>query len=187
MCRGPAPCLLWYHPIRVDWQRQKTQAAPTDYTHGNIRSASSLQHVLSWPNATSATSKLTTSRYAPSTTGWRTGVKAHVLICMLAAYLVWHLRHTLASAHLHRHPTTGPGQPRAPPGAPSPPPVRHRATATNTTSPSGPSAPCWPTWLPSPATASTSTAPSSSDSPTRTPAQRRAFELLATPIPITLT
>jgi len=28
-------------------------------------------------------------------------VRAHVLICMLAAYLVWHLRRTLAPAHLH--------------------------------------------------------------------------------------
>ena len=44
-------------------------------------------------------------------------VRAHVLICMLACYLTWHLRRTLGPAHLHR---PGPAPPRQP-GHPGPP------------------------------------------------------------------
>ena len=47
-----------------------------------------------WPtsNATSASSRPTTWTCAPSTTASTERVKAHVLICLLACYLIWHLR-----------------------------------------------------------------------------------------------
>jgi len=32
----------------------------------------------------------------PSSTGWKNAVKGHVLVCMLAAYLIWHLRQAWA-------------------------------------------------------------------------------------------
>jgi hypothetical protein len=114
-------------------------------------------------------------------------VKAHVLICMLAAYLVWHLRHSLAPlTYTDTQPPT-----RTDPVAPA-----HRSTA---------------------AARKASHHHDEHDQPVRsfrgllahlatltrnrihingtefdqltepTPTQRRAFELLATPIPITLT
>jgi hypothetical protein len=114
-------------------------------------------------------------------------VKAHVLICMLAAYLVWHLRHTLAPlTYTDTQPPTRPD-----PVAPA-----QRSTA---------------------ATRKASRHHDEHDQPVRsfrgllthlatltrnrihingaefdqltepTPTQRRAFELLGTPIPITLT
>ena len=41
-------------------------------------------------------------------------VKAHVLICMLACYLTWHLRQRVGAADLHRRAPARPGQPRRP-------------------------------------------------------------------------
>ena len=41
-------------------------------------------------------------------------VKAHVLICMLACYLTWHLRRDLGTADLHRRGPAHPGEPRRP-------------------------------------------------------------------------
>jgi hypothetical protein len=114
-------------------------------------------------------------------------VKAHVLICMLAAYLLWHLRHTLA-------PLTY---------TDTQPPTRHN--------------PVTPAQRSATATRKASRHHDEHDQPVRsfrtllahlatltrnrihitdtefdqltepTPTQRQAFELLATPIPITLT
>ena len=50
-------------------------------------------------------------------------VRAHVFICMLAAYLTWHLRRTPGAADLHRRTPT-----RTAP-TPSPPPHRSAAAA----------------------------------------------------------
>ena len=77
-------------------------------------------------------------------------VRAHVLICMLAAYLVWHLRRAWAPlTYTDEHPPA-PRQPRRP--------RRHAPTAataqglpphaTSTTSPCAPSAACSTTWPP---------------------------------------
>jgi hypothetical protein len=114
-------------------------------------------------------------------------VKAHVLICMLAAYLVWHLRHTLAPLTYTDTQTPTRDNPVAP--------AKRSATATR----------------------KASRHRDEHDQPVRsfrgllthlatltrnrihingtefdqltepTPTQRRAFELLNTPIPITLT
>jgi transposase len=115
-------------------------------------------------------------------------VRAHVLIVMLAAYLTWHLRRTLAPlTFTDEHPP-----PRADPVAPAArstaaarkasrhhsdhgEPVRsfrtlleHLATLTRNDIQYGPQGPIVPTLA------------------VPTPTQRRAFELLHTPIPLTL-
>ena len=115
-------------------------------------------------------------------------VRAHVLIAMLAAYLIWHLRATLAPlTFTDEHPPT-----RTDPVAPAQrsaaaarkasrqtshddQPVRsfrglleHLATLTRNDIQYGPNGPIVPTLA----------AP--------TPTQRRAFELLDSPIPLTL-
>ena len=62
-----------------------------------------------WPtsNATSAASKPTTSTCGPSTTGSTERVRAHVLICLLACYLTWHLRKAWAPlTFTDEHPPT---------------------------------------------------------------------------------
>ena len=116
-------------------------------------------------------------------------VRAHVLICMLAAYLVWHLRRAWAPlTYTDEHPPD-PGQPRRPrhplhrTPRPRPPatttttdqPLRsfrgllaHLATLTRNDLRYADTEPLVPTLT----------------QPTDT--QRRAFELLHTPIPLTL-
>ena len=75
-------------------------------------------------------------------------VRAHVLICMLAAYLIWHLRRAWAPlTYTDEHPPAR-DNPVAPAPAPPPPPARPPATATNTTSPCAASAACSTTWPP---------------------------------------
>src|SRR5207245_3845462 len=116
-------------------------------------------------------------------------VRAHVLICMLAAYLVWHLRAAWAPlTYTDEHPTTRPN-----PVAPArrsasadrkaarhhdqhDQPVRsfrgrldHLATLTRNDLRYGPDGPVVPTLA----------------EPTTT--QRRAFDLTNAPIPLTLT
>jgi DDE family transposase len=117
-------------------------------------------------------------------------VKAHILICMLAAYLVWHLRHTWAPlTYTDEHPPTrdNPVAPAQRSTAAARKASRHRdehdqplrsfrglldhlATLTRNDIRHGgdPNTPTVPTL----------TEP--------TPTQRRAFELLGTPIPLTL-
>src|SRR6185369_3968853 len=87
-------------------------------------------------------------------------VRAHVLICMLAAYLTWHLRKALA-------PLTFTDE--NPPERDNPVAPAHRSTAANTKAsrktttdthlPPTATKDCSPTWAPSPATKSTSPAP----------------------------
>jgi hypothetical protein len=72
-------------------------------------------------------------------------VRSHVLICMLACYLTWHLRRAWA-------PLTFTDQNPPPPPAQPPPRPRHHASTANKTSPATASAACSPTWPPSPAT-----------------------------------
>ena len=80
-------------------------------------------------------------------------VKGHVLICMLAAYLVWHLRRAWAPL------TFTDEDPPAPARAPKPPRPRHPPSTTRPAGPTAASAACSPTWPPSPATRSGSPAP----------------------------
>ncbi len=73
-------------------------------------------------------------------------VKAHVLICMLAAYLTWHLRAALAPlTYTDEHPPVR-DNPLAPPNAPRPPPARPPARPPPTTSRCTTSAACSNTW-----------------------------------------
>ena len=114
-------------------------------------------------------------------------VKAHVLICMLAAYLVWHLRATLAPLTY-----TDP----QPPGRDNPvAPAKRSATAARKASRHRDEAdqPVRSfrgllTHLGTLTRNRIHIAGTDFDQLTQpTPTQRRAFELLATPIPITLT
>jgi hypothetical protein len=86
-------------------------------------------------------------------------VKAHVLICMLACYLAWHLRQAWA-------PLTLPTSTRPPPPTRSSPlsahPTPRPKPPASTTKPGAPitaSAACSTTWPPSPATTSGSLKP----------------------------
>jgi hypothetical protein len=72
-------------------------------------------------------------------------VRAHVLICMLACYLTWHLRHALAElTYTHPRAIT----PSPPPPDPPTPRVRPAATTTTPASPCTTSAACSNTWPP---------------------------------------
>ena len=75
-------------------------------------------------------------------------VKAHVLICMLACYLVWHLRRA-------GHPSPSPTRtrlravtPSALPAAPRPPRPKPPASTTTPGGPTAVSGASWPTWPP---------------------------------------
>jgi len=75
-------------------------------------------------------------------------VKAHVLICMLACYLTWHLRRAWAPlTFTDEHPPTATG-PAAPPAAPPPPRPKHPASTMNTPGPTAASAASSATWPP---------------------------------------
>jgi hypothetical protein len=72
-------------------------------------------------------------------------VRAHVLICMLACYLTWHLRDALAElTYTHPRAIT----PSPPPPDPPTPRVRPAATTTTPASPCTTSAACSNTWPP---------------------------------------
>ncbi len=77
-----------------------------------------------------------------------TRVRAHVFLCMLAAYLVWHLRH--AWAPLPSPTSTGPNPPTPslPRNAHTQRTPKHPGKPTPTVNPCGPSNPCSPTWPP---------------------------------------
>jgi Transposase DDE domain len=118
-------------------------------------------------------------------------VRAHVLVCMLAAYLVWHLRRALA-------PLTFTDE--APPQRPDPVAPAHRSTqaaakASRRQLPDGTSPHSFQTLLEHLATLTRNrlhfTDPSGRQATaellaTPTPLQRRAFELVDAPIPLTL-
>jgi hypothetical protein len=117
-------------------------------------------------------------------------VRAHVLVCRLAAYLVWHLRHALAPL------TFTDEQPpeRTDPVAPASRSVTAQAKASHQRLADGSSPHCFRTLLDHLATLTrdqiTFTDPPDTTAqkltiPTTT--QRRAFELIGAPVPLTLT
>ena len=75
-------------------------------------------------------------------------VRAHVLICMLACYLTWHLRRAWAPLTFTDEDPPAPGTPSRPPAAPRPPRPRPPASTTRPGSPTAASAACSTTWPP---------------------------------------
>src|ERR1039457_3084120 len=114
-------------------------------------------------------------------------VRGHVLICMLAAYLTWHLRKTLAPlTYTDEHPPD-----RASPAAPAPRSAHATAKAAVHASPDGQPLHSFRGLLDHLATLTRSTISIGGTTLEKisdhTPAQRRAFHLIAAPIPLTLT
>jgi Transposase DDE domain len=114
-------------------------------------------------------------------------VKAHVLICMLAAYLVWHLRHTLAPlTYTDTQPPT-----REDPVAPAQRSTTAARKASRHRDEHDQPVRSFRTLLTHLATLTRNRIHINGtefDQLTEpTPTQRRAFELLGTPVPITLT
>jgi len=75
-------------------------------------------------------------------------VRAHVFLCMLAAYLVWHLRQVWAPLTFtdeHRPSPTDPSPPRNAPKLPTP---KHLDRPTTPDPPCAPSGACSSTWPP---------------------------------------
>lgn len=103
-------------------------------------------------------------------------VRAHVFLCLLAAYLVWHLRRAWAPLTFTDEAPPPRSDPVAPPNAPRPPSSRHHSTSCPTAPQPTASTPCSPTWPPSPATTSSSPARpghrSRSSPPQRQPSAR---------------
>ena len=126
----------------------------------------------SWPtsNATFASSKPTTWTCGPIYHRLDQRVRAHALICLLACYLVWHLRKAwapldLTPTSIHRRATT-PSHPHNVPPPPTPkPPINTTPTATRYADSAGLST----ISLPSPATASATTTPTSKSTSSPTP------------------
>lgn len=113
-------------------------------------------------------------------------VRAHVLICMLACYLTWHLRTTLAElTYTDEHPPA-----RDNPVAPATRSTRADHKASRHTSPDGQPLHSFRGLLEHMATLTRNTitlAQATFDKITLpTPTQRRAFELIDAPIPLTL-
>ena len=75
-------------------------------------------------------------------------VRAHVLICMLACYLTWHLRRALAPLTFTDQDPPAPANPVAPARRSAPPRPRPPASTARPGSPTAASAPCWTTWPP---------------------------------------
>jgi hypothetical protein len=75
-------------------------------------------------------------------------VRAHVLICMLACYLTWHLRKAWAPLTFTDEHPPAPANPVAPPAAPRPPRPRPLASTTRRAAPTAASAACSSTWPP---------------------------------------
>jgi hypothetical protein len=117
-------------------------------------------------------------------------VRSHVFVCMLAAYLVWHLREVLAPLTF-----TDEEPPRRDnPVAPAERSADARAKAANKQSRSGTEVRSFRSLLDHLATLTRNTMRTTSGMSrefemlaTPTPTQRRVFELLDTPVPLTLT
>ena len=114
-------------------------------------------------------------------------VRAHVLICMLAAYLTWHLRAALAPlTYTDEHLPTRPS-----PVAPARRSARADAKAATHASPDGHPLRSFRGLLGHMATLTRSTITLGGHTFEKisdpTPAQRRAFDLIAAPIPLALT
>jgi hypothetical protein len=114
-------------------------------------------------------------------------VEAHLLICMLAQYLVWHLRRALAPlTYTDENPP-----PRDNPVAAAQPSQTATAKARTKTTPDGQPVRSFRNLLEHLATLTRNTTIFAARHldilATPTPTQRRAFELIGTPIPLTLT
>ena len=114
-------------------------------------------------------------------------VRGHVLICMLAAYLTWHLRKALAPlTYTDEQPPA-----RANPVAPARRSAHADTKAATHTSPDGQPLRSFRGLLDHLATLTRSTIRLGDTTFEKisdpTPAQRRAFDLIGTPIPLTLT
>ena len=116
-------------------------------------------------------------------------VKAHVLICLLACYLIWHLRKAWATTTFtdySTHPNAlTPSRPHSAPPTPTPrPPTNTTPTASRY---AASAAACSTTWPPSPATRSATTTPASKcpRSPNPPPTNAAPSHSLNTPIPLT--
>jgi hypothetical protein len=114
-------------------------------------------------------------------------VKAHILICMLAAYLTWHLRHALAPLTFTDH---------TPPARSNPVTAAHvsphaKLKASRQTDPDGNPIRSFRNLLRHMATLTRNTITHHGHTFDKitppTPTQKRAFELINAPIPITLT
>jgi hypothetical protein len=118
-----------------------------------------------------------------------TRVRAHVFICTLAAYLTWHLRRTWAPLTYTDEDRPDPADPVAPAKLS---PAAERKASTNTTA-HGQPARSYQDLLAHLGTLTRNDLQYGPDGPTvptltePTDTQRRAFELLGVPIPITLT
>lgn len=117
-------------------------------------------------------------------------VRAHVLVCMLAAYLVWHLRKAWAPLTFTDQTPTERADPVTP--AVRSPQATRKASTQQTSD--GTPAHSFQTLLDHLATLSRQTIAFTDPAgvtidklTTPTPTQRRAFELIAAPIPLTLT
>jgi hypothetical protein len=115
-------------------------------------------------------------------------VRAHVFITMLAAYLTWHLRHALAElTFTDQHPPT-----RTDPVAPATRSSTAQAKASHRTDQHGQPVRSFRALLDHLATLTRNDIQYGTTGPTvptlavPTPTQRRAFELLGTPIPLNL-
>ena len=114
-------------------------------------------------------------------------VRAHVLICMLAAHLTWHLRAALAPlTYTDEQPPS-----RADPVAPARRSARADAKAATHASPDGQATRSFRGLIDHLATLTRSTIALGGTTFEKisdpTPAQRRAFDLIGAPIPLTLT
>ena len=87
-------------------------------------------------------------------------VRAHVLICLLACYLIWHLRKAWAPmTFTDEHPPQRENPVAAAQRSPQAPTPRHPQARRRTATRYAASAACSTTWPPSPATRSATTAP----------------------------
>lgn len=114
-------------------------------------------------------------------------VKAHILICLLAAYLTWHLRHALAPLTYTDH--TPP--PRDNPVTAARVSTRAARTASRHTDPDGNPVRSFRSLLRHMATLTRNTITHNGHTFDKitppTPTQKRAFNLIGVPIPLTLT
>ena len=75
-------------------------------------------------------------------------VRGHVLICMLAAYLTWHLRQAWAPLTYTDEDPPAPANPLPPRNARHPPRPRPAGSTTSTAAPTSATRACWTTWVP---------------------------------------
>jgi len=112
-------------------------------------------------------------------------VRGHVLICMLAAYLTWHLRQGWAPLTYTDEEPPPRRTPSPPRNARHPPRPWPHASTTRTDAPTSATRDSWTTWAPSPATSCTSPGTPAAVPVLTTPTsrQKEAFDLIGAAIP----